>query len=167
MTWCFNDDHDNTPTTQWGLVCSCPCCCIPSLVSQESPWAVPSDQHSHECHQDIQIVLAVWFWSVVPCWNRRSLTCKTAISHLCGGLAAGCCFSDVMTCWLALRQKIHRGIFNMCRSTWPRLLQSSVLSWIRKLDCLCFHKRQHAPFPHAVQYLREHSGSPGPATMMP
>lgn len=40
-------NHDSTPATHWGSVCSFPCCYIPPMGSQESPWAAPSDQHSH------------------------------------------------------------------------------------------------------------------------
>lgn len=119
----------------------------PFHVSQESPWAAPSDQHSHAGevsmsprHSDYAANM------VLVCGTMQkpeSLTCYTGLSHLCGGPAAGCCLPDVMSCWLASRQEImHRGIFNMCRSTWPQLLLRSGLSWIRKLDWLYFHERQ-------------------------
>lgn len=144
MTWCF---IMIIPCSTVRLSVQLSLLLHPFRVSQESPWAAPSDQHSHAGevsmsprHSDYAANM------VLVCSTMQkpeSLTCYTGLSHLCGGPAAGCCLPDVMSCWLASRQEImHRGIFNMCRSTWPQLLLRSGLSWIRKLDWLYFHERQ-------------------------
>lgn len=81
------------------------------MVSQESPWAVSCDQHSHAGQMSVSPRHSDCVGNIIlvcgPMQKPEIIDLQNSVSYLCGGPVAGCCFPDVMNCWLALRQEIN------------------------------------------------------------